>query len=247
LEEGHFFFYFDWQIFENFRVTAPNVVRMPLLRKGIRRFGLWHWKSSPVLWRKLLTRISCLWSKIGFEGESFTDRTLGHGCIWNHISGAHPSLQSNGYPWLFPRGGGGLNGRGVKLSTHLHLAPWLETSGAILPLPHTYHGMVLGQHWDNFTFYLYWKVKVCVYRGVKINQWDKDLGRTQSRFTELSSVFNCHLRNQIKRCEWAETRRCFIAIAFQFCFRICRQESQRKSTRFGIEWDTSAIGPCWRY
>jgi hypothetical protein len=28
--------------------------------------------------------------------------------------------------------------------------------------------------------------------------------------------------------EWAETRRCSIAIAFQFCFRICHHESPRK-------------------
>jgi hypothetical protein len=43
---------------------------------------------------------------------------------------------------------------------------------------------------------------------------------------------------------WPETRRCFIAMAFKFCFRICRQESPRKSSRFGTEWDTSAIGLC---
>jgi hypothetical protein len=37
-----------------------------------------------------------------------------------------------------------------------------------------------------------------------------------------------------------ETRRCSIAIAFKFCFRICHQESRRKWSLFGIEWDTSA-------
>jgi hypothetical protein len=38
--------------------------------------------------------------------------------------------------------------------------------------------------------------------------------------------------------------RCFIAIAFQFSFRICHQENPRKSSLFGIEWDTSATGLC---
>jgi hypothetical protein len=28
--------------------------------------------------------------------------------------------------------------------------------------------------------------------------------------------------------EWAKTRRCSITMAFQFCFRICHQESPRK-------------------
>jgi hypothetical protein len=30
--------------------------------------------------------------------------------------------------------------------------------------------------------------------------------------------------------------------AFQFCFRISHQESPRKSSRFGTEWDTPAVG-----
>jgi hypothetical protein len=29
---------------------------------------------------------------------------------------------------------------------------------------------------------------------------------------------------------------------FEFCFRICRQESPRKLSRFGIEWGTSVTG-----
>jgi hypothetical protein len=33
-------------------------------------------------------------------------------------------------------------------------------------------------------------------------------------------------------------------IAFQFCFIIFHQESPRKSSQFGPEWDTSAIGIC---
>jgi hypothetical protein len=40
------------------------------------------------------------------------------------------------------------------------------------------------------------------------------------------------------------TRRCSIDVAFQFCLRICHQESPRESGRFGVEWDTSAIGLC---
>jgi hypothetical protein len=40
-------------------------------------------------------------------------------------------------------------------------------------------------------------------------------------------------------------KRCCIAcfFFFQFCFRICHQESPRKS-RFGIEWGTSTVGLC---
>jgi hypothetical protein len=36
------------------------------------------------------------------------------------------------------------------------------------------------------------------------------------------------LSDKISYSEWAETRRCFITIALQFCFRICHQESPRK-------------------
>jgi hypothetical protein len=41
-------------------------------------------------------------------------------------------------------------------------------------------------------------------------------------------------------------KRCSLVIALQFCFSICRQESPRESGRFGIEWNISAIGLCWR-
>jgi hypothetical protein len=44
--------------------------------------------------------------------------------------------------------------------------------------------------------------------------------------------------------KWPEARRCSIAIALQFCFRICHQKSPSKSSQFEIEWDTSAIGLC---
>jgi len=43
-----------------------------------------------------------------------------------------PSLLSNGYQWLFPWG---LSGRGVKLTTLLHLAPRSRMSEDIPPLP----------------------------------------------------------------------------------------------------------------
>jgi len=42
-----------------------------------------------------------------------------------------PSLLLNGYWMLFPQG----SGWSVKLTTHLHLAQRLRTSGAIPPLP----------------------------------------------------------------------------------------------------------------
>jgi hypothetical protein len=41
--------------------------------------------------------------------------------------------------------------------------------------------------------------------------------------------------------EWPETMRCPVTIAFQFCFRICLQESRRKSSWFGVKWDPSAV------
>jgi hypothetical protein len=44
------------------------------------------------------------------------------------------SLISNGYRGLFPRG---WTGRGVKLTTHLHLVPRSRKCGPIHPLPHT--------------------------------------------------------------------------------------------------------------
>jgi hypothetical protein len=42
--------------------------------------------------------------------------------------------------------------------------------------------------------------------------------------------------------EWVETRRCSVTTAFKFFFRICHQGSPRKSSWFGIEWDTSTVG-----
>jgi len=45
-----------------------------------------------------------------------------------------PSLLSNGYRGLFPRG---KSGRGPKLTTHLHPVPKLRMRGAIPPLSNT--------------------------------------------------------------------------------------------------------------
>jgi hypothetical protein len=44
--------------------------------------------------------------------------------------------------------------------------------------------------------------------------------------------------------EWLETRRCFIAIAFQLCFGICHHEGPRETGRTETEWDTSVSGLC---
>jgi hypothetical protein len=45
-----------------------------------------------------------------------------------------PSLLSDGYPGLFPRG---LSGLGVKLTNHFQLVPRSRKRGPIHPLPHT--------------------------------------------------------------------------------------------------------------
>jgi hypothetical protein len=45
-----------------------------------------------------------------------------------------PSLLSNGYQGLFPRGE---SGRGMKLTTHFQLVPRSRKCGYIHPLPHT--------------------------------------------------------------------------------------------------------------
>jgi hypothetical protein len=63
-----------------------------------------------------------------------------------------PSLLSNGYWGLFPRGE---SGRGVTLTTHLQLAPRSRKRGSIHPLPHTssWRSAYLVKHRDNFTSY----------------------------------------------------------------------------------------------
>jgi hypothetical protein len=64
--------------------------------------------------------------------------------------GAHPAS--------YPVGTGGVHspgqsGRGVKLTTHLHLVPSLRMSGAITPLPqYDFVAWCLVKHRDKFTF-----------------------------------------------------------------------------------------------
>jgi hypothetical protein len=53
---------------------------------------------------------------------------------------------------------------------------------------------------------------------------------------DLSDVFP--IQNSLK------TRSCFIAIAFQLCFRICHLEGPGKPGGTEIKWNTSAAGLC---
>jgi hypothetical protein len=55
---------------------------------------------------------------------------------------APPSLLSDGYRMLLPRGE---SGRGVKLTTRLYIVPTLRMRGAIPPFPNTssWHGALL--------------------------------------------------------------------------------------------------------
>jgi hypothetical protein len=64
------------------------------------------------------------------------------------------SLLSNGYRGLFPRV---YSGRGVKVTTHLHLVPRSRKRGSIHPLPHTpsWRSVYLVKHRQNFTFTLH--------------------------------------------------------------------------------------------
>jgi len=68
-----------------------------------------------------------------------------------------PSLLSNGYRGLFPRG---KSGRGPKLTTHLHPVPKLRMRGAIPPLSNTssWCGSQLKKHRDNFTFFAFYNI-----------------------------------------------------------------------------------------
>jgi hypothetical protein len=44
--------------------------------------------------------------------------------------------------------------------------------------------------------------------------------------------------------EWFETRRCFIAVAFQFCFRMRHWKGSSKPGVLEIKWNTSAFILC---
>jgi hypothetical protein len=75
-------------------------------------------------------------------------------CFWDL-----PSLLPKGYHDLFPWG---QSGRGMKLTTHLHLVPKSRMRGAILSFPQ-YAFMtwcsVKKKHRDNFTFAFTFKYK----------------------------------------------------------------------------------------
>jgi hypothetical protein len=58
-----------------------------------------------------------------------------------------PSLLSNVHRGLFPRG---YSGRGIKLTTHLHLAPRLIMRGAVPLLPHVFMAWYLVKHKESF-------------------------------------------------------------------------------------------------
>jgi hypothetical protein len=67
---------------------------------------------------------------------------------------------------------------------------------------------------------------------------------------EKSDAWKSHKENEkeeeqeISCSAWPEARRSSTATALQFCLTMCYQESLRKSSRFGTEWDASDMGLC---
>jgi hypothetical protein len=53
-----------------------------------------------------------------------------------------------------------------------------------------------------------------------------------------------HLSDTFPYPEWSKIRICFIAVAFQRCFRICHKEGPGKVGVTEIKWGTSAAGLC---
>jgi hypothetical protein len=71
------------------------------------------------------------------------------------------------------------------------------------------------------------------------------LNETHSRVRigkNLSYNFTVQKGLKLYCSEWPEIRRCFIAIAFQLCFKIRHQEGLRGTGKSDIELDTSAFG-----
>jgi hypothetical protein len=54
-----------------------------------------------------------------------------------------------------------------------------------------------------------------------------------------------HLPDKVSCAEWFKTRRCFIAIAFQLCFRICHEEGPERPGGTEMKWDASAADLHW--
>jgi hypothetical protein len=65
-------------------------------------------------------------------------------------SGVHPTSYPMGTGGSFP----GVNGRGLKMTTHFKLGPRSRKCRSVHPLPHTHSRLsaYLVKHWDNFTF-----------------------------------------------------------------------------------------------
>jgi hypothetical protein len=51
-----------------------------------------------------------------------------------------------------------------------------------------------------------------------------------------------HLSDKFPIQNGIKKRRCFIATAFQLCFRVCHLEGPGKPGGTEIKWDTSAVG-----
>jgi hypothetical protein len=97
-----------------------------------------------------------------------------------------PSLLSNGYQGFFPLG---QSSQGVKLTTHLHLVPRSQMSGAIPLLPqYIFMAWCLVKHRENFTFifHLSWaQGKLYLYLSFK-NIWIRNVAILSIQFFEVT-------------------------------------------------------------
>jgi len=78
--------------------------------------------------------IICEWNQSSFKCYNLSVKDYNKQKLPPHPDRSWVPLRllSEGYWEFFPRG---LTGRGVKLTTHLHLEPKLKMRGATLPLP----------------------------------------------------------------------------------------------------------------